>query len=75
MTDIGVPIKGQADDADSLVSIASVGDYLALLKPRSEASLPSSRLPAAQWSLQNASAMLTQLIVQPRFFSIPLAAS
>ncbi|MDQ0391559.1 protoheme IX farnesyltransferase [Labrys monachus] len=34
MTDIGVPIKGQADDADSLISIASVGDYLALLKPR-----------------------------------------
>ncbi|WP_307437151.1 heme o synthase [Labrys monachus] len=31
---MGVPIKGQADDADSLISIASVGDYLALLKPR-----------------------------------------
>jgi protoheme IX farnesyltransferase len=34
VTDIGMPIKGEADDAESLISIASVEDYFALLKPR-----------------------------------------
>jgi protoheme IX farnesyltransferase len=34
LTDIGMPMKGEADDAVPMISVASVGDYLALLKPR-----------------------------------------
>jgi heme o synthase len=34
LTDIGMPIQGEADDADPVISVASVGDFLALLKPR-----------------------------------------
>ncbi|WP_428832622.1 heme o synthase [Labrys okinawensis] len=31
---MGMPIQGEADDAVPVISIASVGDFLALLKPR-----------------------------------------
>ena len=34
LTDIGVPITGEANGAEPMISIASVDDYLALLKPR-----------------------------------------